>query len=316
MDAVTHVPAPANEPVLDYAPGSPERAALEVALAELGGTQTELPHTINGERVIGTGRRIAVRQPHAHRKVLGHDAQRHRQGGPCCRRGGQGGRPDVARAVLRRPRRHPAQGCRAALGTVARPPQRGDDARSEQDGLPGRDRRGLRAHRLLADQRPLRPADPRAAAPAQRQGHLEPLGLPLARGLRLRDHAVQLHRHRRQPADRPGAHGQHRRVEAEPDAAARGPADDGAARGGRHAARRHQHGDRRRHQRQQGRPGRRGPRRHPLHRLDADVQAPVARGRARTSSATAPTRASSARPAARTSSSPTRAPTRPSCAPR
>ena len=71
MDAVTHVPAPANEPVLDYAPGSPERAALEVALAELGSTQTELPHTINGERVTGTGRKIAVRQPHAHRKVLG-----------------------------------------------------------------------------------------------------------------------------------------------------------------------------------------------------------------------------------------------------
>ena len=63
MDAVTHVPAPANEPVLDYAPGSPERAALEVALAELGSTQTELPHTINGERVTGTGRTIAVRQP-------------------------------------------------------------------------------------------------------------------------------------------------------------------------------------------------------------------------------------------------------------
>jgi len=71
MDAVTHVPAPANEPVLDYAPGSPERAALEVALAELGSSQTELPHTINGERVTGTGRKIPVRQPHAHRKVLG-----------------------------------------------------------------------------------------------------------------------------------------------------------------------------------------------------------------------------------------------------
>ena len=35
MDAVTRVPAPVNEPVLDYAPGSPERAALEAALAEL-----------------------------------------------------------------------------------------------------------------------------------------------------------------------------------------------------------------------------------------------------------------------------------------
>ena len=71
MDAVTHVPAPANEPVLDYAPGSPERASLEVALAELGNTQVELPHTINGERVMGGGDEIAVRQPHAHAKVLG-----------------------------------------------------------------------------------------------------------------------------------------------------------------------------------------------------------------------------------------------------
>jgi 1-pyrroline-5-carboxylate dehydrogenase len=71
MDAVTHVPAPANEPVLDYAPGSPERAALEVALAELGGAQLELPHAINGERVTGTGAEIPVRQPHAHQKVLG-----------------------------------------------------------------------------------------------------------------------------------------------------------------------------------------------------------------------------------------------------
>ena len=39
MDAVTHVPTPTNETVLDYAPGSPERAALEVALVELAGDQ-------------------------------------------------------------------------------------------------------------------------------------------------------------------------------------------------------------------------------------------------------------------------------------
>lgn len=71
MDAVTQVPVPVNEPVLDYAPGSPERAALEVALAELGNTTVELPHTIGGARVTGTGRAIEVRQPHAHRKVLG-----------------------------------------------------------------------------------------------------------------------------------------------------------------------------------------------------------------------------------------------------
>ena len=71
MDAVTHVPAPTNEPVLDYAPGSAERASLEVALAELGASRHELPHTIGGERVMGKGERIEVRQPHARRKVLG-----------------------------------------------------------------------------------------------------------------------------------------------------------------------------------------------------------------------------------------------------
>lgn len=71
MDAVTQVPAPVNEPVHDYAPGSPERAALEVALADLGGSAMDLPHTIAGKRVMGTGKKIEVRQPHAKRKVLG-----------------------------------------------------------------------------------------------------------------------------------------------------------------------------------------------------------------------------------------------------
>ncbi|MEO6791263.1 MAG: aldehyde dehydrogenase family protein, partial [Ornithinibacter sp.] len=71
MDAVTHVPAPINEPVLDYAPGSAERAAVEVALAELGSTSHEFPHTIGGTRVMGKGKKVEVRQPHAHRKVLG-----------------------------------------------------------------------------------------------------------------------------------------------------------------------------------------------------------------------------------------------------
>ncbi|GAB3751064.1 L-glutamate gamma-semialdehyde dehydrogenase [Yimella radicis] len=71
MDAVTTPPAPVNEPVLDYAPGSPERASLELALVQIGGEQVDLPHTIGGKRVMGGGRAIAVRQPHAHKKVLG-----------------------------------------------------------------------------------------------------------------------------------------------------------------------------------------------------------------------------------------------------
>ena len=52
-----------------------------------------------------------------------------------------------------------------------------------------------------------------------------------------------------------------------------------AARGGRPAARRDQHGDRRRHRRLRGGADPPGPRRHPLHRLDPDLPAPVADGR-------------------------------------
>ena len=56
---------------------------------------------------------------------------------------------------------------------------------------------------------------------ANSQGHLEPHRPSPARGLRLRDHAVQLHRDRRQPPDRAGADGQHGAVEAVGDPAVR-----------------------------------------------------------------------------------------------
>ncbi|GAA3433741.1 L-glutamate gamma-semialdehyde dehydrogenase [Kutzneria kofuensis] len=71
MDAVTQVPTPVNEPVLQYAPGSPERTELEAKLAELAKDQVELPLTIGGERRMGGGERVDVVQPHNHRAVLG-----------------------------------------------------------------------------------------------------------------------------------------------------------------------------------------------------------------------------------------------------
>jgi len=71
MDAVTRVPAPANEPVLDYAPGSAERSALERALKQLAADRIELPATIGGRAVTGTGVERDVVQPHARRHVLG-----------------------------------------------------------------------------------------------------------------------------------------------------------------------------------------------------------------------------------------------------
>jgi 1-pyrroline-5-carboxylate dehydrogenase len=71
MDAVTQVPAPVNEPVHSYAPGSPERARLESRLKELAGNPVELPMTIGGEKRLGAGERFDVVQPHNHGAVLG-----------------------------------------------------------------------------------------------------------------------------------------------------------------------------------------------------------------------------------------------------
>ena len=71
MDAVTHVPVPANEPVLMYAPGSPERARIEAALKNLQAEQHDLPMVIGGKQVRGGGDAIAVVQPHRRHHVLG-----------------------------------------------------------------------------------------------------------------------------------------------------------------------------------------------------------------------------------------------------
>ncbi|MEV4561402.1 L-glutamate gamma-semialdehyde dehydrogenase [Kitasatospora sp. NPDC049285] len=72
MDAVTQVPAPVNEPVHSYAPGSPERVRLEAKLKELGGQgPIQLTMTINGERRMGGGSEFHVVQPHNHAARLG-----------------------------------------------------------------------------------------------------------------------------------------------------------------------------------------------------------------------------------------------------
>jgi 1-pyrroline-5-carboxylate dehydrogenase len=71
MDAVTQVPVPTNEPINDYAPGSPERARLELRLKELAGEQVELTATIGGAQRPGGGEEIDVVQPHRHAHRLG-----------------------------------------------------------------------------------------------------------------------------------------------------------------------------------------------------------------------------------------------------
>jgi 1-pyrroline-5-carboxylate dehydrogenase len=70
MDSVV-TPQPRNEPVRDYAPGSPERASLRRRLAELAADRLDLTMTIDGEQAPGGGEAIEVVQPHHRRHVLG-----------------------------------------------------------------------------------------------------------------------------------------------------------------------------------------------------------------------------------------------------
>ncbi|MBK1785731.1 L-glutamate gamma-semialdehyde dehydrogenase [Prauserella cavernicola] len=75
MDAVTAVPAPRNEPVRTYAPGTAERESLQRRLSELKSDKHELTQTIGGRRSLAGGQPFDVVQPHDHGHVLGVSAQ-------------------------------------------------------------------------------------------------------------------------------------------------------------------------------------------------------------------------------------------------
>ena len=66
-----NVPSPENEPVKNYAPGSPERAALKSAIEEARSSKTDIPMYIGGEQVT-TARKLTLNPPHDHQHVLGH----------------------------------------------------------------------------------------------------------------------------------------------------------------------------------------------------------------------------------------------------
>jgi 1-pyrroline-5-carboxylate dehydrogenase len=73
---VFKLPEPRNEPVREYPPGSPERAALKARLDELAGSTAEIPMVIGG-REVRTGRTANAVMPHDHAHVL---AEFHRGG--------------------------------------------------------------------------------------------------------------------------------------------------------------------------------------------------------------------------------------------
>jgi 1-pyrroline-5-carboxylate dehydrogenase len=69
LNATVKVPTPVNEPVLSYAPGTPERALLVRTMEELSRQTLELPLIIGG-REVRTGQFGEALCPHRHRQVL------------------------------------------------------------------------------------------------------------------------------------------------------------------------------------------------------------------------------------------------------
>jgi 1-pyrroline-5-carboxylate dehydrogenase len=64
-------PLPVNEPVLNYAPGSPEKLAIKKVLAELKKKELDIPMYIGG-RAVRTGNRVAIHPPHERQHTLGY----------------------------------------------------------------------------------------------------------------------------------------------------------------------------------------------------------------------------------------------------
>ncbi|HEV2147133.1 MAG TPA: L-glutamate gamma-semialdehyde dehydrogenase [Longimicrobiaceae bacterium] len=69
MNSIPQVPQPVNEPVLSYAPGTPERAELKAALERMSGEQVEIPVMVGGKE-IRTGDTESSVMPHDHGHVL------------------------------------------------------------------------------------------------------------------------------------------------------------------------------------------------------------------------------------------------------
>src|SRR5580704_12421834 len=64
------VPAPVNEPIKSYAPGSPERASLKARLKTMAAETIDMPLIIGGKD-IRTGDTSPSVMPHDHQHVLG-----------------------------------------------------------------------------------------------------------------------------------------------------------------------------------------------------------------------------------------------------
>lgn len=77
MNGFFKIPYPVNEPVLDYAPGSAERAKLKAALSAARARQEDIPMYIGGEEV-RTGKTKSMHPPHdiAHKLGVYHEGDK------------------------------------------------------------------------------------------------------------------------------------------------------------------------------------------------------------------------------------------------
>lgn len=68
---IYNVPLAKNEPVRDYAPGSPERASLKKEIENLRSQLVDIPMYIGGKEV-RTDNRVSIHPPHDRKHLLGH----------------------------------------------------------------------------------------------------------------------------------------------------------------------------------------------------------------------------------------------------
>ena len=195
--AIFRPPPPHNEPVLGYEPGSPERAELQTRLAAMAAEPIEIPVVIGGEE-IRTGDTFDAVMPHDKEHVLAHVHK--------------AGAAEVDKAIA---------ASAEAWEDWHRLPweERAAVFLRAAELLSGPWRSTLVAATMLNQSKTAHQAEIDAAcemidfwrfnvqfmiadlrgAAGLLAGRLEPDGVPPARGLRLRDQPVQLHRDRREP---------------------------------------------------------------------------------------------------------------------
>ena len=229
------VPAPVNEPIKSYAPGSPERASLKARLKTMAAETVDMPLIIGGKE-IRTGDTSPSVMPHDHQHVLGSYHKATAQHVADAIAAAEAARAEWAgwafedrAAVILKAAELLTTTWRDTINAATMLGQSKTVFQAEIDAAAELvDFWRFNAHyaQELLDEQPY--------SDHTMWNQLEYRGLE---GLRLRRHAVQLHVDRRQPADRAGADGQHGDLEAGLERDVFGLLPDEAVRGGRHAAR-------------------------------------------------------------------------------